>query len=254
MTPAACHLRKPAAQGVVRLRLGLGRQRIVQIAQQQADAVPRKKGGRDAAVAVKHTVGRHGNGHRYPSSSHRVQQYCTTHSAVTQGGDAMQLMIAARPPEMSPAPHTLPSPMPPTGWKRRAVPLPMPRLMQGGLLLLTGADGVRRPETAAGWCRSAAAGDTGTVIVPFPAPQLVRRRWPRPLYRAPGWSCGCTSNAPMPRPAVRVLVNTALSGGISKTGCPPAAVRASGRTASCWTSSACGWTSLSPVPLVRAYR
>ena len=61
------HIGEPAAQVRVRLRLGLGCQGIVQIAQQQPDAVPHKKRGRDAAVAVKHPVGRHGNGHRYPT-------------------------------------------------------------------------------------------------------------------------------------------------------------------------------------------
>ncbi len=117
----------------------------------------------------------------------------------------------------------------------------------GGAMLLTGAAGPFSPETAAGVVQECRRRRYGTVIVPFPAAELTEAL-AQPLHRS---GIALWVHEMRPRlPARGYWYAPPCPAGISKTGCPPAAVP-SGRTVSCWTSSACGWTSLSPVPLVR---
>lgn len=165
----------------------------------------------------------------------------------------MQLMIAAAPPLRQMACGTQ-LPIANAAYRIEngvLCALPMPPALRGGAMLLTGAAGPFSPETAAGVVQECRRRRYGTVIVPFPAAELTEAL-AQPLHRS-GIALWVHEKCAHTAPGARVLVCTALSGGDIETGCPPAAVP-SGRTVSCWTSSACGWTSLSPVPLVRAYR
>lgn len=129
----------------------------------------------------------------------------------------MQLMIAAA-PRYRQAACTAGLPVANAAYRivgGQLCALPMPPLLRGGAMLLTGAEGAFAAGTAAAVMQECRRRGYGAVLVPFPAPQLAETL-AQPLHAA-GIGLWVHEGCAHAVPGARVLVSTALSGGSIET-------------------------------------